>query len=92
MTPGARARFGLLVVTLATCACASQAQATRVIPLRSYALGTLGDRELDVRDVCGDRPARALEVAPSASSVAFGILTLGFYVPREVRVACAPSR
>lgn len=84
--------FGLLLVLLATAGCAAPAPATRVVPVRSYAFGTLGDRELDLRDLCGDRPARRISVAPSAGSVALGILTLGFYTPREVRVACAASR
>jgi hypothetical protein len=92
MTPGSLATSGLLLACLAASSCAAPAPATRVIPLRSYVLGTLGDREIDLRDVCGDQPAQTLEVAPSASSLALGVLTLGLYTPRQVRITCAPLR
>jgi hypothetical protein len=87
---GPNASLGLLLLAaLSANACAAPAPATRVIPMRSYVLGTLGDREVDVRDVCGPAPARRLDVAPSVGSVALGILSLGFYTPRELRIACA---
>jgi hypothetical protein len=89
---GPSASLGLLLAALSASACAAPAPATRVIPMRSYVLGTLGDREVDVRDVCGRQPARALAVAPSAGSVALGVLSLGFYTPRELRIACAKAR
>lgn len=92
VTPGSLTTVGVLVAALATSGCAAPAPATRVVPLRSYVLGTLGDRELDLRDVCGERAARGLAIAPSAGSVLLGVLTLGFYTSREVRVSCAPSR
>jgi hypothetical protein len=60
--------------------------------MRSYAFGTLGDREVDVRDVCGNETASMVGVGPTAGSVALGILSLGFYTPRELRIACVPSR
>jgi hypothetical protein len=90
---GPNASLGLLLVAaLSANACAAPAPATRVIPMRSYVLGTLGDREVDVRDICGPRKARGLAVAPSLGSVALGILSLGFYTPRELRVECADAR
>jgi hypothetical protein len=60
--------------------------------MRSYVLGTLGHREVDVRDTCGNQTARKLDVTPTAGSVALGILSLGFYTPRELWIACASSR
>jgi hypothetical protein len=89
---GPNASLGLVLAALSVSACAAPAPATRVIPMRSYVLGTLGDREVDVRDVCGARPVRKLAVVTSAGSVALGILSLGFYTPRELQVACADPR
>jgi hypothetical protein len=60
--------------------------------MRSYVLGTLGDREVDLRDVCGGRTARRISVVPSAGSTLLGILTLGFYTPRELHVTCVAPR
>lgn len=82
----------LCFLSLGAVACASPAPPARVVPLRSYALGTLGDREIDLRDVCGERRAHRISVAPSPGSVALGVLTFGFYTPREVRVTCVASR
>jgi hypothetical protein len=92
MTPVRSATLALLLGSLGAPGCAAPSRAAHVVPMRSYVLGTLGDREVDVRDVCGDRPARMLAVAPSAGSVALGILTLGLYTPRELRVTCVASR
>jgi hypothetical protein len=92
MTPGSLSMFGSVLAAILSSACASPAPATRIVPMRSYVLGTLGDREVDVRDACGDRAMRRLAVSPSARSVALGVLTLGFYAPRELRITCAPSR
>jgi hypothetical protein len=89
---GRTASLGLLLAALSASACAAPAPATRVIPMRSYVLGTLGDREVDVRDVCGTHPVRRLAVAPTLGSVALGILSLGFYTPRELRITCRTAR
>jgi hypothetical protein len=83
--------FGF-VVTASVSACSASVPPQKVVPMRSYVLGTLGDRELDLRDVCGDTPVRTIAVAPSAGSALLGILTLGFYTPREVHVTCGASR
>jgi hypothetical protein len=92
MTPGSLATSGLLVTSLVMSACAAATPSARVVPMQSFVFGTLGDREVDQRDVCGDRRAQRLEVAPSAGSLAVGLLTLGFYTPREIRISCAPLR
>ncbi len=91
-TSGRFVACAVLLALLATGACAAPAKGTRVVPMRSYVLGTLGDREIDLRDVCGDVPARAVSVSPSGGAVIIGILTLGFYTPRELRVTCQGSR
>ena len=55
----------------------------------TYLFGTLGDRNVDLREICGGRPAGAVSVYPTPGTVGLGILTLGTYLPLEVRVQCS---
>jgi hypothetical protein len=55
----------------------------------TYLFGTLGNRTLDVADICGGQPAGAVAVYPTAATVALGVLTLGIYTPLEIRVHCS---
>jgi hypothetical protein len=55
----------------------------------TYLLGTLGNRTLDLTEVCGGKPAGAVAVYPTPATVGLGVLTLGIYTPLEVRVHCS---
>jgi len=57
----------------------------------TFLWGTVGDAEVDVRDHC---PAGAAEVRAGgdAISTVLGIVTLGIYLPRVVRIRCAAGR
>jgi len=55
----------------------------------TYLFGTLGDRTLDLAEICGGDQARVVAVYPTPPTVALGILTLGTYTPLEVRVRCS---
>ncbi len=59
----------------------------------TYLFGTLGDRTLDLTELCGGKPTGSVTVYPTTATVGLGILTLGTYTPLEVRVECsAPSK
>ena len=60
-----------------------------VVP--TYLFGTLGDRTIDLTEVCGGRPVGAVSVYPTPGTVGLGILTLGTYMPLEVRVQCSEA-
>lgn len=59
----------------------------------TYLFGTLGDRTLDLTELCGGKPTGSVTVYPTTTTVGLGILTLGTYTPLEVRVECSvPSK
>ena len=82
----ATAPFVLLLASLTGCA-AEQARGVRLWT-PSYAFGTLGYRDFDVRNYCGERGARELVVTGTPGTLAVSVLTLGVYTPREVRFEC----
>ncbi|HEX5100957.1 MAG TPA: hypothetical protein VFV94_15715 [Polyangiaceae bacterium] len=55
----------------------------------TYLFGTLGDRTLDLTELCGGKPTGSVTVYPTTATVGLGILTLGTYTPLEVRVECS---
>ena len=58
----------------------------------TYLFGTLGDRTLDLTELCGGKPRGTVAVYPTTATVGLGILTLGTYTPLEVRVECSAPR
>ncbi len=54
----------------------------------TYLFGTLGNRTVDLRRVCHGGLAREVSVLPTAESAVLGLVTLGVYIPLEVRVRC----
>jgi hypothetical protein len=56
-----------------------------------YFFGLVGSPELDVREFCGDGPAR---VGVFENAWAFGttLLSLGMYTPRVATISCAGPR
>jgi len=61
----------------------------RIAFMQSFLFGTLGDRQLDMRDLCPTGRAVRVAVEPTPATALTGILTLGLYTPREVVVTCA---
>ena len=54
----------------------------------TYAFGTLGEHEFDVRDVCGARGVERMEVVATPATVLLSVATLGMYIPRQVQIRC----
>jgi hypothetical protein len=77
----------VLVLGSVTACAATPANAARLWT-PSYAFGTLGYRDFDVRTYCGDRGARRLRVTGTPGTLAVSVLTLGVYTPREVTIEC----
>ncbi len=84
--------LGLGLALCTATACGAHRPRGRVAFMQSYVLGTLGDRELDVRDVCPSGWARRISVSPTPLTVLAGIVTLGLYTPREVVITCVEAR
>jgi hypothetical protein len=74
--------------SLASACSPSVPQRGAVLWANSYAFGTLGEREFDARDVCGETPPRRLEVVATPATVLLSVVTLGLYVPRQVLIEC----
>jgi hypothetical protein len=64
-----------------------QAAETVRIKLHRYLFDSVGQRT-DIPGLCSG-PATQVEVKRTAGDIAFGIFSLGFYVPVHVRVVCA---
>ncbi|MDQ2645035.1 MAG: Bor family protein [Myxococcota bacterium] len=82
-------RPGLLLLLLAACTsggCASGA-ATR-IRVDHYVFGLAAGRSVDVRDVCASGQADSLELTRTFGDYAWSVVTLGFYLPHHVEIAC----
>jgi len=83
-------------LTVATCTlvlgslagCSTQQQHGVRLWTPSFAFGTLGYRDFDVRTYCGTRGARKLQVLGTPGTLAVSVVTLGVYTPREVRIEC----
>src|SRR5262245_1103538 len=75
----------LAASAVAGCAASTPARGARFWA-NSYAFGTLGERDFDARDVCGERPPRRLEVVATPATALIGVVTLGLYTPRQVLV------
>jgi hypothetical protein len=72
-------------------ACGASSTAGTRLEVPAYLLGTLGNRTVDVRDVCRSGAADEVALTPNAKTVALGVLTLGIYTPLELRVTCRPE-
>ena len=57
-----------------------------------YVLGIWGGAELDVRDDCPEAGASSVRIGSTWSTLLVGLLTLGIYTPREVRIACQSTQ
>jgi hypothetical protein len=78
---------GLLLLGSLTACSATPANAVRLWT-PSYAFGTLGYRDFDVRTYCGERGARRVQVTGTPETLAVSVVTLGVYTPREVTIEC----
>jgi len=77
----------LLAALAGGCGAAAAPQNGRVWA-NSYAFGTLGERNFDARNVCGERGVERIEVLATPSTVLLSLVTLGMYTPKELRVEC----
>jgi hypothetical protein len=60
----------------------------REISVHEYLFGAFGGSALDVRDICPSGEASDFEIRRSASAYALSIVSLGLYLPHQVRVRC----
>jgi hypothetical protein len=79
---------GLLVLSALLGGCGAGPAHNGRVWAKSYAFGTLGQRDFDARDVCGERGAERIELVATPSTVLLSLVTLGIYTPKEVRVRC----
>jgi hypothetical protein len=56
--------------------------------VNGFGFGLIGERELDVRDVCRSGRARGVAVEQTATTTLVTLLSLGLYSPRQVRIRC----
>jgi hypothetical protein len=71
-------------------ACGAHRSAARTHWLPTYAFGSIGGGDLDVRDVCPSGAISELSVGSTWATLGVSLATLGVYTPREARVRCAP--
>ena len=76
-----------LLLALAGCSAGAPPRQSRFWA-DAYVFGTLGERQFDVRDVCGPRAVKRVEVVATPTTAVISIVTLGFYTPREVAIEC----
>jgi hypothetical protein len=77
----------LLALLLSGCATIPEAGRARV---HHFVFGLAGGAELDVRDLCPSGKTATIEVYRSFSAYVASILSLGMYVPYDVRLRCVP--
>ena len=50
--------------------------------------GLIGDKHINVKEICGSKPAVQMQSKFTAMNVLYTGLTLGLYLPRTARVWC----
>lgn len=53
-----------------------------------YLLGLVGENDVDVKDICGNRPVRQIQTQDTFLDSFLTIITLTIYSPRTVKVWC----
>lgn len=56
--------------------------------MHEYLFGAFGGAALDMRDLCPKGDVSEFEIRRSASAYVVSVLTLGVYLPHQVRVRC----
>jgi hypothetical protein len=54
-----------------------------------FVLGTLGEKNVDVRSACGDAGATRIQTYDDVLTILITFTSLGIYTPRRVEVTCA---
>jgi hypothetical protein len=78
-----------LLSALLMAGCATVPEAGRV-RVHHFVFGLAGGTEVDARDVCPSGKVTSVEVYRSFSAYVASIVTLGLYVPYDVRMRCVP--
>jgi hypothetical protein len=82
-------RLTAAAVALLAGACASTTHEAGRVRVHEFLFGLSGGAALDVRDLCPSGQARELAIERSFSTYLIGVVTLGIYVPFDVRVRCS---
>lgn len=64
------------------------APSTREISVHEYLFGAFGGSALDARDVCPSGEISEFEIRRNASAYVVSIVSLGLYLPHQVRIRC----
>ena len=78
-----------IACTLFVAGCAARnATGVHEVSVHQFVFGAFGGRALDLRDVCVGSAAQSFELRRSFSDYVVSVLSLGMYVPHQVRVRC----
>lgn len=90
MTP--RLQWLALLLSWAACSagCAQRIapSTVREVSVHEYLFGAFGGSTLDARDLCPSGGVAEFEIRRDAGSYLVSILSLGLYLPHQVRVRC----
>jgi hypothetical protein len=78
----------LLAISTSSCAPATVGRGVREISVQEYMFGAFGGATIDVRDVCPSGNVREVSLQRSTGDYVASVVTLGLYLPHEVRIAC----
>jgi len=85
-----RALLALAALSLGACAPREVRPQEYQAWVNGFVFGLVGQRSLDVRDVCPSGSARQVEVRQTATTTLLTVASFGLYSPRQVRIRCRP--
>jgi hypothetical protein len=56
--------------------------------VNGFAFGLIGDRAVDVRDVCASGDATLVRTRQSFATVTLSVVSVGLYTPRQIELHC----
>jgi hypothetical protein len=81
-------RSAFVLALCATCVGCATISESGNVRVHHYLFGLAGGAAVDVRDVCASGKAESLAIRRGFAEYALSILTLGLYLPHDVRIRC----